>query len=146
MRVKHCSEKRFVSVLMYPARHRKASKPCLQAVWKPLYVSLEGALVSDLEQWTLRLKARRQGYFEVQGKMSFGDISGFPRASQVALVLKNPPVNAADIRDVGLIHRLGRFPGRGRPGNPLQYSYLENPTDRGAWQITVHGAQIVGCD
>ena len=78
--------------------------------------------------------------------MSFGDISDFPRASQVVLVLKNPSVNAADIRDVVLIHRLGKFPGGGRPGNPLQYSCLANPTDRGAWRITVHGAQIVGCD
>lgn len=55
MRVKHCPEKGFVSVLMYSARHRKASKPCRQALWKPLCASLEGALVSDLERWTLRL-------------------------------------------------------------------------------------------
>ena len=45
------------------------------------------------------------------------------------------------IWDMGLIHRLGRFLGGGRPGNPLQYSCLENPTGRGAWQITVHGSQ-----
>jgi len=52
-------------------------------------------------------------------------------------VLKNPPANAGDAGDVGLILGLGRFPGGGN-GNPLQYSCLENPMDRGAWQATVH--------
>ena len=52
-------------------------------------------------------------------------------ASQVALVVKNPPANAGDIRDVGSIPRLGRSPGAGN-GNPLQYSCLENPIDRGS--------------
>ena len=47
-------------------------------------------------------------------------------ASQVALVLKNPPANAGDVRDAGLIPRLERFPGGGH-GNPLQYFCLENP-------------------
>ena len=49
-------------------------------------------------------------------------------------VVKNPPANA---RDVGSIPGLGRSPG-GEHGNPLQYSCLENPMDRGAWQATVH--------
>ena len=52
-------------------------------------------------------------------------------------MVKNPPVNAGDIRDVGLIPGLGRFPG-GRHGNPLQYSCLENPIDREAWRAKVH--------
>ena len=56
-------------------------------------------------------------------------------AFQVALVVKNPPANA---EDTGLICRLGRSPGGGH-GNPLQYSCLENPMDRGAWWTTVHG-------
>ena len=51
--------------------------------------------------------------------------------------VKNPPVNAGDARDVGLILGLGRFPGDGN-GNPLQYSCLENPMDREAWRATVH--------
>ena len=46
--------------------------------------------------------------------------------------------NAKDIRDLGLIPGLGRFPQGGR-GNPVQYSCLENPMDRGAWRATVHG-------
>ena len=45
-------------------------------------------------------------------------------------VVKNPPANAEDIRDVGLIPGLGRSPGGGN-GNPLQYSCLENPMERG---------------
>ena len=45
--------------------------------------------------------------------------------------------NAGDIRDIGLIPGLGRSPGEGN-GNPLQYSCLENPMDRGAWWATVH--------
>ena len=53
------------------------------------------------------------------------------RASQVALVLKNPSATAGDIRDVGLIPGYGRSPGGGH-SNPLQYSCLENPMDRGA--------------
>ena len=56
-----------------------------------------------------------------------------PKASQVALVVKNPPVNAEDKRDVNSIPGLGRSPGKGH-GNPLQFSCLENPMDRGAWQ------------
>ena len=59
-------------------------------------------------------------------------------ASQVALVVKNPPANAGDIRELGSIPGLGRFLGGGY-GNPIQYSCLENPTDRGAWWATVHG-------
>ena len=52
-------------------------------------------------------------------------------------MVKNPTVNAGDIRDVGSIPELGRFHGRGH-GNPLQYSCLENPMDRVAWWATVH--------
>ena len=58
-------------------------------------------------------------------------------ASQVAPVVKNPPANAGDSRDTGSIPGSGRSPGEGN-GNPLQYSCLENPMDRGAWQATVY--------
>ena len=65
----------------------------------------------------------------------------FHGASQGALVVKNSPTNAGDIRDTGLEMK-GRSPGEGN-GNPLQYSCLENPMGRGAWQSTVLGvAQI----
>ena len=52
-------------------------------------------------------------------------------------MVKSPPANVGDIRDVGSIPGSGRSPGRGH-GNPLQYSYLENPMDRGASWATVH--------
>ena len=54
-------------------------------------------------------------------------------ASQVPLVVKNPPASAGDIRNVGSVSGWGRSPGGGH-GNLLQYSCLENQTDRGAWQ------------
>ena len=57
-------------------------------------------------------------------------------SSQVALVIKNPPANAGEAGDMGSIPGSGRFPG-GRHGNPLQYSCLENPVQRGAWRATV---------
>ena len=55
----------------------------------------------------------------------------------MVLVAKNAPANAGDLRDMGLIPGLGRSPGGGH-GNSLQFSCLENPMDRGAWQATVH--------
>ena len=58
-------------------------------------------------------------------------------ASQKALAVKNLPANAGDVRDVDSIPGLGRSPGGGYD-NPLQYSCLENLTDRGAWRAMVH--------
>ena len=58
-------------------------------------------------------------------------------ASQVALVGKNLPTNVGDIRDIGSIPGLERSPGGGH-GNQLQFSCLENPVDRGAWQAIVY--------
>ena len=54
------------------------------------------------------------------------------------LVVKNLPANEGEVRDMGSIPGLGRSPGGGH-GNPLQYSCLENPMDRGALQASVHG-------
>ena len=58
-------------------------------------------------------------------------------ASQVALVVRNLPATIGDITDIHLIPRWGRF-SRGGHGKPLQYSFLENPMDWGAWQATVY--------
>ena len=58
-------------------------------------------------------------------------------------MVKNPPASAGDERDAGLIPGSGRFSGEGN-GNPLQYSCLGNPMDRGAWWATVHGVVRVG--
>ena len=52
-------------------------------------------------------------------------------------MVKNPPATAGGIKDMGSIPGSARSPGGGH-GNPHQYSYLENPMDRGAWQAAVH--------
>ena len=64
--------------------------------------------------------------------------STIKRVKYWSLVVKNPPANIGDVRDVGSIPGSGRSPGRGH-GNPLQYFCLKNPMDRGAWWATVHG-------
>ena len=56
----------------------------------------------------------------------------------MALVVKNPPADAGDARDMGLIPGLARSPGEGN-GNPLQCSCLEDPMDGGAWWAAVYG-------
>ena len=60
-------------------------------------------------------------------------------------MVKNLPAGAGDARDTGLIPGSERSPGMGN-GNPLQYSCLGNPMDRGVQQATVHGSQRVGHD
>ena len=55
----------------------------------------------------------------------------------MAVVVKNLPASAGDIRNVGLIPGSGKSPGGGH-GNPLQYTCIENPMIRGAWRATVH--------
>ena len=80
--------------------------------------------------WTLDLK----GFTRVLEKYWFGQkvwVFG-------GVVVKNLPANVGNIRDVGSIPGLGRSPGGGH-GNAHQYSCLESPMDRGAWQAAVHG-------
>ena len=67
------------------------------------------------------------------------------KGKKVALVVKNPPANAGDIRKRGSIPRLGRS-SEGRHGNPLQYSCLQDPMDRRTWQATVHGVTKIRQD
>ena len=76
-------------------------------------------------------------FAESDGVVLGGD-GGLRGSCQVALVGKNPPANAGDIRDACSMPGLGRSPGGGL-GNPVQHSYLENPMDRGAWQAAVLG-------
>ena len=82
----------------------------------------------------------REGYCgqretkELVVKVQVRSDEGFPGGS----VVKSLPVDTRDIRDASSIPGLGRSPERGN-GNPLQYSCLENPIDRGAWWATVHG-------
>ena len=61
----------------------------------------------------------------------------YSRVSQVALVVKNLPANAGDVKGTGSIPGSERFPGGGN-GSPPQYSCVENPMDRGAWWATIH--------
>ena len=61
----------------------------------------------------------------------------YQKVLQVALVVKNPPANAGNLRDMDSVPGLGRSSGEGH-GNPLQHSCLENPMDREAWRATVH--------
>ena len=63
----------------------------------------------------------------------------------MALVVKNLPANAGDSRDAGLIPGSGRSSGAGN-GNLLQYSCLENPMDREAWQAKVYGVERIRHD
>ena len=81
--------------------------------WSDLAVAYSGILVGNKKEWS-------------------------NDASQVVLEVRNPPTNAGDTRDAGLTPGSGRSPGGGN-GNPLQYSCLENPMDRGAWKATVYG-------
>ena len=87
--------------------------------------------------WLIRetvLEARWEPRPGIQ--LLFGIIVGFPGGP----VVKTPPANAGDIRDVDLMAGLERSPGGGN-GNPFQYSRLRNPMDRGAGQATVQGSQ-----
>ena len=79
------------------------------------------------------LSERRQPKNVVYYRVSVYHILSFPGA----LVVKNTPANAGHIRDLGLIPGSRRSPEGGH-GNPLKYSCLENPMDRGAWRATVY--------
>ena len=78
-----------------------------------------------------RSETEQEGRSDTVFRGPIADITGFPGGS----VVKNLPANARALRSI-----LGsrRAPGRGN-GNPLQHSCLENPMDRGAWRVTVHG-------
>ena len=86
----------------------------------------------------------RPGVLQSNGSQRVGhnwvtelNLQHFAQASQVALAVKSPPASAGDVTDLDSIPRSWRSPGGGH-GNPLQYSCLENPLDRGAWQAAVH--------
>ena len=75
---------------------------------------------------------------KISAQVAFVCACTYRWASQVGLVVKNPSANVGDVRDAGLIPGSGRSPGEGSD-YPVQYSYLENFMERGAWQATVHG-------
>ena len=79
-----------------------------------------------------------EGYLEPENVNISKDTSHIGLGFPGGLVVKNLPTNAGDIRDVGSNPGWRRSPGE-RNGNPLQYSRLESPMDRGSWWATVHG-------
>ena len=79
-------------------------------------------------------KLLQRGKEESQYLCDFGE----GRVHTTKYMVNNPSANAGDIRDAGAVPELGRSPGGGH-GNPLQYSCLENPMDRGTWQAIVSG-------
>ena len=90
--------------------------------------SLSGYLVTEVLKKVRKLNPEKSRYWGTsEGVSKIITVSKI-----IALVVKNPPANAGDIRDPGSIPGSGRFPG-GRNGNPLQYTCLENPMDGGAW-------------
>ena len=94
----------------------------------------EGSLSDmDVKIATSSLSMHKTFRVRLKFLITFPRILGFPGSSMV----KNPPANSGDARDIGSIPRWGRSPGEGN-GNPLQYSCLENPMERGAWWATVH--------
>ena len=115
-------------------------------LWEcPWIMRAEGWLPREptewLEVWKFQFhpltsgKGRGAGDW-VQSSMAndvFNKLYLYNWASQVVLVVKNLPANAGDIRDAVSIPGLGRSSGGGN-GNPIQYSCLENPMDRGAWR------------
>ena len=96
----------------------KVSKNVLKSWW---YLHNSVNILKTIELYTLN-----------RGHIWY--VRGFPGSA----VVKNPPVNAGDTRDAGLIPGSGRSPAKGN-GNPLQYPCLKNSMDRGAWWATVHG-------
>ena len=90
----------------------------------------------DRGAWRATVHRVTQSQTRLEG---FSMHTQFQKTPQVVLLVKNPPPSAGDfIRDVGSVPGLGGSPGE-ENGNLLQYSYLENSMDRGAWQATVHG-------
>ena len=99
----------------------------------PFLTTMEPFCAYIVGEASLTLRMRTMWSF-----MSYlGRAQGPPWASQVVLVVKNPPAIAGDIKDSGSIPGLGRFSREGQ-GNPLQYSCLENPLDKRTWWATVH--------
>ena len=108
----------------------------LDMYWFSLYYWIDGSPNFVL---TSLPNSNYQNLFLPIGPLFFPpSVSSTLWASQVALVVKNPPANAGHSRDVGSVPGSEKSPEEGN-GNPLQYSCLENLTDRGTWRATVHG-------
>ena len=103
--------------------------------WEITWTEASGRLQSRgvTKSWT-----QLSGWTEHIIHSTFVQIQRMHRVLQVALAVMNSVANAGDIRNTGSIPGSGRYLG-GQYSNPLQYSCLMSPVDRGAWWITVHG-------
>jgi len=117
---------RFSRLLLLPRTEDSGRQ---QAAVK-LHFSNLGVVGQKRERWSSKTEE-----LQTKGTQNLGGhiLKGFPGGS----VVKNPPAKERDTRDMGSIPGWGRSPGEGN-GNPLQYTCLENPMDRGAWRATVH--------
>ena len=121
----------------FPCSLLSSSSPPAVISFPPLYLipclspRLQASLYTILDQPPLQKK--KETLFQWRSYWLQVQKAG---VSQVLLVGKNLPAYAGDVRDMGSIPGSRRSP-RGERGNPLQYSCLENPMDRGAWQATV---------
>ena len=104
--------------------------------WQPTPVFLPGES-QGRGAWWAAVSGVAQGQTQLK-RLSSSSSKHLHRASQMAQVVKNPPVNERDARHLGLIPGSGKCPGGGND-NPLQYSCLGNPMDWGAWWASVHG-------
>ena len=84
------------------------------------------------------IKYTNQDLVRRRGSKNESNYGIYSKVFPGSTVVKKLPANSGDSKDTGLIPGLGRDPGEGN-GNPLQYSCLENPMDRGAWQAAEHG-------
>ena len=113
---------------------------CFLKSWRFLINSVRHIFCQNLH------RNREESVFQEYSVIDWkGVLEGLWGASQVVLVVKNPPANAGDGRDSGSIPGLGRSP-EGWHGNPLRYSCLGNPTHRRAWWAISIGSQRVGHD
>ena len=112
-----------------------------QADSYPLYHQLSPCTFFNKDEATSRQHNHPSPQFTLPFTLWVREKYNDVQAFQVAPVVKNLPANAGDIRDVSSIPGSGRSPGR-KHGNPLQYSCLENPMDRGAWLAIVHGVAM----
>ena len=101
-----------------------------------LLFSSTAELGRSLQVW-IRITTIRERLRSWESRDFLGFSQCISGASPVVLVVKNLHANAENIRDMGLIPGSGRSPGGGY-GNPLQYSCLESPMDRGAWRATIY--------
>ena len=119
------------SPLLNIKRHPFSLKTFIHHVIVRIKKQVYGKFPSLLERWRIQLGQIEDSAWITQLLIS-----------QVALVVKNLPANAGDTRHMDLTLGLGRSPGE-RHGNLLQYSYLENLMNRGAWRLQSIGLQRV---